>query len=677
MKKNFKNVLIVLLAAVCSADEDLLPIFEADKIVVTATRTESQRADIPAAMDIISKEEIATTNARTITEVLAKNSTLDVFSYTAALSSVNMRGFAPELSHIKHHILLIDGRRAGAVNLSTLLLGNVERIEVLKGPASSLYGSEAMAGVINIITRKSVETIESKIDLEGGSFGYWKSDLITGGALNEKFNFDFTFTAFGSDYYQVPKFSAGNWQWNGGDWKGNSNKNYNSSIRVGYTINENHSLNLASNLFFARDVNYFGDIYGTFGPSKEDMDRYSLDLFYQGKAGKQQFLIRGFMIKDSDIYYSNYDPMTWTEIQWYKSNVSSSNYLGLQLQNTFRVLDNNQLTFGFDYNYDNVVVKVYQPSGDRMSPYTPDNDKENYAGFVEDKISLFNNQVILTLGGRYDLYILKSLSTSYFDPTLYRVGKETLERFNPRAGLVYKVKEWGRFHSSMGTAFVVPEPLKKAGSYTSAWGYSYYGNPDLKPEKSFSYDAGCEITVSVLNLDLTYFYTDVKDKIQEKIISDTEYSYENIVKAKIRGVEQSFSFALGRLVKIDRIINLYSNITYLLKAEDITNKRDIYHVAKVKMNFGIDYQDQKLNGRLNFRYVGRMKEDNLYAIIYPGQTEVTYGDFMVTDIHIGYGITPRLMLHGKVNNLFNQAYEEKPGYPMPARNISAGISVTF
>jgi vitamin B12 transporter len=678
MKKILTNVLIMLFAAICRAEDEELPVFESEKIVITATRYEVNRKDVSAVMDVISKDEIEKTNANTVTEVLAKNSAVDVIFYPSALSTVSLRGFAPEIEQIKHHVLLIDGRRAGAVNLATMFLSDIERIEVLKGPASSLYGSEAMAGVINIITQKSQGKIETKVDLEGGNFGYWRSNVLTGGAINERLNFDFTLTGIGSHYYEVPKFSIGDWKWKGDTWKGNSYKNYNGSIRAGYNINENHSLNLRSDLFLARDVRYFGDIYGINGPGRKNMDRYSVDLSYQGVIRNNLVFIKGFLAKDKDLIYSNQDFQNWPpeEVPWYKSNLSSSDYAGLQIQNTIKVPIFNQLTFGFDYNYDKTNSKVYNPDGSRTSPFNPDNQKENFAGFMEDKLSFTDNKLILTVGSRYDLYILKTLATPYLISSQYRFGKEALESVNPRAGAVYKFKDVARFHSSLGTAFIVPNPIEKAGSYTF-WGITYYGNPDLKPERSLSFDAGCEFTVSVLNMDFTYFHTDVKDKIERKIITDTESSYENIAQAEIRGIENTFSVMLGQLLKMNGIIRVYSNATYLFKAEDITNNRDIYNVAKMKINCGLDYRDEKFNGRINFRYMGKMKESNMFTSVYIGKTEVTYGDFMIADFYLSYAITSVLSVNCKVNNMFNKIYQEKPGYPMPGRNFIAGIAVTF
>ena len=110
--------------------------------------------------------------AADLTDVLKKNAGVDVVQYSGALSGIGIRGFRPQFSGInKRSLLLIDGRPSGVTNLATLLLDNVERIEVLKGAASAVYGSSAMGGVVNVITRQSRGKIGGNARVGGGSFG--------------------------------------------------------------------------------------------------------------------------------------------------------------------------------------------------------------------------------------------------------------------------------------------------------------------------------------------------------------------------------------------------------------------------------------------------------------------------------------------------------------------------
>ena len=128
----------------------------AESLVVTGRRVETRRSETPQKIEIVGAEDIERSVASDITDVLKKNAGVDVVQYNGVLSGVGIRGFRPETSGInKRSLLLIDGRPSGVTNLATLLVDNVDRIEIMKGPASSVYGASAMGGVINVITKHS------------------------------------------------------------------------------------------------------------------------------------------------------------------------------------------------------------------------------------------------------------------------------------------------------------------------------------------------------------------------------------------------------------------------------------------------------------------------------------------------------------------------------------------
>jgi outer membrane receptor protein involved in Fe transport len=686
MRKEFILFYFLFFSSFAFAITPTYKLIPGEEIVVTATRIKSKKRDIPGVIDVITKEDIKKTKATTITELLKKNIGLDVIEYPSILSGVNLRGFRPELpSPIKHLSLLVDSRRAGVSNLSTILLDDIEKVEILKGPASSLYGAEAMAGVINIITKKSKEKIEGKVEIEDSSFDSWKRSLSVGGALiTKKLDFDLYLTEIRKGNYEVPKYKVGNFKWEGGVWKGNNYKIYNHITRIGYLFNKNHSLNVRGDVFWGDEINSAGDIYGNYGLGKNEIKRNSFDLSYEGKIKKHQWLAKLFFAKEKSLDYSNKDYSYWPpkDVPWYKSFLNCTEYLGSQLQDTISLPLNNQLTFGVDYNHDKSISEAYHPDGRRKSPYYLDDEKINWGFFCENKSSFFQEKITTLLGGRYDFYTLKTLDTPYFAFTPYKAGEEELSSFNPRGGIVFKPNKAARFHFSLGSAFVVPKPYEKTGYYTS-WGTLYRGNPKLKPEKSLSYDLGCEFNLFPLNFELSYFHTDLKDKISSKKMTATEVTYENIGKAEMSGIENTLSLHLGELFHIKSDLRLYSYLTYLIKARDITNKKDLENVAKVKLNSGIEFDHRRLSGRINFRYVGEMKEENWYRF-YRGrggdpylEDKIEYGDFTVTDLNLSYRINKNLTVNCKIENLFNRFYEEKPGYPMPARNVSTGVIIKF
>lgn len=162
-------------------------------MVVTARRAEAKIEETPQRIEIIGTKQIESTPSLDLTDTLKKNSSVDVIQYPGNLSGIGIRGFRPEFSGInKHSLLLIDGRPAMGTNLSLINMDRVERIEVLKGPASALYGSQAMGGVVNVITRESKGPLNGFGQIAYGSYDTKQLKGAIGGALNEFFDFDYS-----------------------------------------------------------------------------------------------------------------------------------------------------------------------------------------------------------------------------------------------------------------------------------------------------------------------------------------------------------------------------------------------------------------------------------------------------------------------------------------------------
>src|SRR6185503_7274481 len=169
----------------------------AESVVVTARRAETRLAETPQKVEVVDSVDIERSVAADLTDVLKKNAGVDVVQYSGVLSGIGIRGFRPQLSGInKRSLLLIDGRPSGVTNLAELLLDGVERIEVLKGAASAVYGSSAMGGVVNVIRRQSHGKIGGNVRIGGGSFGTTDLAGRAGGSASARIDFDATATLF-------------------------------------------------------------------------------------------------------------------------------------------------------------------------------------------------------------------------------------------------------------------------------------------------------------------------------------------------------------------------------------------------------------------------------------------------------------------------------------------------
>src|SRR5690606_12724590 len=144
------------------------------------------------------RTDLERTPARELAGVLKRTTPIDIIEFPGLLSGVSVRGFRPQYSGLNPRtLILVDGRPAGTTNLATLDLTDVERVEVLKGPASALYGSSAMGGVVNVVTRQSRGPLQGHLEGGYGSFGSYRGAVTAGGSVSNRLDFDFSATTEG------------------------------------------------------------------------------------------------------------------------------------------------------------------------------------------------------------------------------------------------------------------------------------------------------------------------------------------------------------------------------------------------------------------------------------------------------------------------------------------------
>ncbi len=658
------SVLIVVCVAPASAGDDAE---DMEEIVVTAARTEVPKKEVPQVVDVITSEEIEATAGDTLSEQLKKNSSVDVIEYPGALSGISIRGFRPEFSGItKHSLLLIDGRPAGATNLATILMDNVERIEVLKGPASSLYGAEAMGGVINVITRKTTGPLSGSAELGGGSFDTNFEKLAAGGRLVDWLDFDLTLR----NYTQVSDMKLGGGE---GIRPGTSYRTRYGSLRLGSDLSPGWRLDIKGDLYRGIDIETPGALfYGDLQQSRKDIVRYGGDMQLKRVWGRNESRLTVFASKESSEYYKkyvyDYSVGSYVSAEPYRNYESTTRWLGVQIQNATH-WRTHQFTLGADYQGIEEERKSYRQDGTRKAPYSPDDERENWAVFGDTSWRFLDNRLILNAGIRYDYFDVETKETPY--KTDFYPASENFDTVNPRFGIKYLISSVLNLHSTLGKAFVPPNAYQMAGYSERIVGDTTMitrGNPDLGPEKSWTWDIGIGLDRNDwgLALDTTYFLTKVDDKITRKK-EDNITTFENAVEARMEGLEVELNWDAGVFFKWDRSVSLFSNATRLFEA---TEKRpgeeedDIHNVARWKVNYGISYDDGRINTRLLARYVGSRKDYDWYS---PGYPEITYKGFTVVDLVAGIKFKRQHEVTLKVNNIFDEYYYEKPEFPLSGR----------
>jgi vitamin B12 transporter len=645
-----------------------------DEMVVTATRSREKIETIPAKVEVINQLMLESTVAETLTEQLKKNASISVIEYPGALAGIGIRGFRPEFSGItKHSLILVNGRPAGATNLATILSDNVERIEVLKGPASSLYGAEAMGGVVNIITKKSTGNLNGRAEFGMGSFDTNFQKASLGGSLNQWFDFDIS----GRHFNQVDDLEMGNGHTrpNTGYDSGNGN------MRIGANLGENWRADAGYDLYFGRDIETPGDLFnGDTKSGHKDLDRHGYDFTLSGELSPDNTIsLTAYKTRESADYYKHY--IGWSkpvQVEPFRSYDYTIDWWGVQAkdEHSWR---GHRFIIGIDYQDIDKENRSFNQDGSRKAPYSPDESRENWAGYLETIWKFFDRRLTLTAGARYDTFDVKTHKTPY--KTDFHPGSETFSTWSPRAGINYLCDSGLRLHATIGQAFVPPTAAQLAGYSERVVGGVVMitkGNSNLDPETSTTYDFGIGYKQPDWGLafDITYFHTDVDDKISRVKIGNIT-TYENSLDAEMDGLETMFSFDLGALMRWNRTLEFYLNSTYMFDyEEDLPNgqRRDIYNVAEYTFNYGVQYKDDLFDARLHCRSQGEMKDTDWNAAGYP---EITYPTFTVVDLTAGVTFLEHHKCILKIDNLFDEYYYEKKGYPKPGRAFYVSYRYEF
>ena len=538
------SVLLGLSSPVYAQDIQNNDVINTPDVVVTATRTQEEVKAVPQTVEVITKEDIEQLGATDVYSALRLAANVDVTSAGMAGHNVMIRGMSTN-----HTLILIDGKRFAGEDTSAtqnvyalgrLSLSNIERIEIVRGSASAQYGSDALGGVINIITKKSKEP-SVMVGISTGSESinnYYHIDFGKQGNFSSTFDMRFSDVRKnmqagdeGSNYYgPIQDFNFA------GTWDLGNNKEI--DLTLGY-YNEHTKADYA-------DKYTSTGVFQTSKDKKEwyDYRRYDYSLGYSGKTDNSDYMIRTFysrLDKENNLYnYRNNFPEPMENIlgsMYPKYDWDKSTYTlwGIEGKNTVQLSDNHLLTFGGEYRQNKVEGTRLSDGGDNVhqvsqsgngimsNKYYSDKEINTWAGYIQDEWQV-NDKLLVIPSVRYD-------HDSSFG------GEVT-----PKIGATYFISDNSRIKANWGKGFKAPTISELYMAMHRAMGgqtVNVYGNPDLKPEKSTSWDISFEAEKDNNFGKLTYFNNDVKNLITTKQIGSSYYdqSYVNVDEAEIDGVE--------------------------------------------------------------------------------------------------------------------------------------------
>ncbi len=648
------SVYLVLLAmpGLGNAQDEERPVTTLEEVVVTASRVEEKKKEITSNITVIDEEGIENSSARDLGNLLAEKGIGHIHKYPGALTTIGIRGFRTEPmgNDLKGHVLvLLNGRRAGTGNVAKIMTKNIERVEIIRGPASVEYGSAAMGGIVNVITKRGKDRPHLFLEGRYGSFNHEEGSIGFSGKVRE-FDFSGSFTMEGRDNYET------------GDGDKYYNSGYDSenvSLNLGYEFSPGNHVCVIYHQFDADDVG---------SPSffiRNDLDDYiekfndSIDFIYDGKSpeGLFSWKARYFVGRDRDTWF---DPAYSNPDGW-DDNIPSerkTDQRGAQAQMSVN-REHFIGTIGFDWL--NYKIK---------STWAPQKTKyDNPSSFLLAKVRLFDQQFIISCGLRYDEYEVE----------VKRPPGRTEDGHNmsPRFGLAYLLTEYLKVRANYGEAFVMPSADQMATDYV-IWGTHFLGNPHLDPEKSKTYEGGLDFSHKSISSALTYFHTDFKDKIEVISKPANISTWENIGKATISGLEGEFSYDVGSPFDWDFEIKPYASFIYFTNYRDKETGEDLTYISDWHVSTGITISDLKgLSANLNFAYIGAQKVDDWESGISPPPVRKK-GGFTVANLTVSNRILDfkkygGLTLRGEIQNLFDKDYEYLKGYPMPGRSFFLGL----
>lgn len=607
-----------------------------DEITVTATRIETTVKEVPSSVTVISRTEIEKKQKSTVLEVLRGLPGIDVARSGGAgqTTSIFIRG-----ANAEHTLVLIDGVEMNdpispgrAFDFANISVDNIERIEIVRGPQSTLYGSDAIGGVINIITKKGKGTPSGFLSASGGSFNTFeeKAGLSGGGEL---FNY-----SIGLSRLDTSGISAAGGKYGNTEKDGYQNTSF--STRLGLTPLENLDMDLTLRYIYARsDV----DNCGGAGCDDPNHTNYTKQLFLRAQARLLLFndiweQKLGFSLSDHQRNDNNdTDPANPNDLV---RSYFDSRFFKVDWQHDLHLHETNTLILGFQTEEDQGKSNFYSESA--FGPFESRLDKKTARTsgyYLQDKISI--NDFNATLGARLDEHSIFGSAPTY------------------RIGLAYFFKDAGiRLKSTYGTGFKAPSVYQL---------FSSFGNTNLSPEKSIGWDIGLEknLLQDKLVLGATYFINQFENLIDFNSATST---YRNIGEAESKGVEL---FVTARPYND---LSIKGNYTFT-ETEDKSTGRALLRRARDKFGLDLIYRFlAKGDVDLGIVYVG--KRDDRDFSTFPAQP-VVLDAYTLVNLAVAYDILKNIKAFVRADNIFDKDYEEVKGYGTYGISAFGGIKVSF
>ena len=663
---------------------DSIPNNELNEVIITGTKTKRQLSLIPLPAKIISEDQIKKTNSSRLKDILDEQVGIIIVSDFGGGEGIQIQGLDSEYILILMDGLPIIGRQSGTLDLNRIAIGNIKQIELIKGSSSSLYGSEALGGVVNLISSDNKDSLSLNFDYKFASYNTNDINLSTGIISKDGKKFNIFINSYSSDGY---------------DLDNTDNLNTIDPFK-NYTVHLKYSFK-KENLFFSSSARVF-----------DEKQNFKIDENYFGNNNilewnsnsRINYKISDSFNIESDIYLTSYNS---------QEKISSNSMdqeegffdqflLKTEVRTIIDLWNRDKLTLGLGF---------YDESLSRNN-------------FYKNKVSQYSINLFSQLEG------FISNNTNYIIGARYDDYNNYKSQISPRIAIRTKLFEDVFFKSSIGRGFKAPDFRQLYFNFSnSTVGYSVIGfnvvneviyeltknnqivnlvvpieefNEELKPESSFSINAGFKYYPSNnVKFEINLFRNDIDNLIDYKVIANKKngqnvFSYFNLNKVYTQGIESTFNFKPNR--KLDIILGYQfleakdKNIADSIKDGEIYARESLnspsfklmpkdyfglYNRSKHTFNFKI-YFEAKNNLSINLRSKYRTKyglfdsNGNDFLDIYD---EFVKG-YLISDFALLKNINSSLSLSLGADNLFN--YKDSQNITnLPGRIVYVKINLTI
>lgn len=640
---------VLLFSQIISSQEkiiektDVQGLYKLSEVVVSATKNRTSTLELANSVTVIDSAEIANRNSYNVFDLL-KNEYGVSFTRQGGpgtLSNISIRG-----GNADYTLVLVDGIE---VNLSSdpsnvydfafLSTDNIQSIEILRGPQSTLYGSNSLSGVVNVITRKGNGKPNFSLLTEAGSYKTYRTSLGLNGSVSD-FNYSVTLGRTKSDGFSAASEKYGNFEKDG-------YQKDNISSRFGYNFGRIAELNLFMNYNNSKsNYDQFGGKFGDDPTYIFNQEEFSfrgegkLNLF----EGKWNQKIGASIIRNIRKYSFDVSEFNFAS--------SRSLYDGRKTkfdwQNNFNLNKNNLLTLGFETEKEETVSEYYYFSTFfNSTSIFPKKESNTFGIYLQNQFN-FGQNFFGTIGVRLDKHDKFGSAFTYRLAPAYIIW-QTCTKLKATFGSGFKAP----------SLFNLYDPV--------------FGNPDLHPEKSLGFDAGVEqfLAHNLISVGVTYFQNNYNDLLGY----DQNYRTINVKKAKANGIE---TYLTSKLTN-DFVFKMNYTFTNAKDESDgvLEVNRKLVRRPEHKIGSYFSYNfSQRINSNFEILYVGK-REDLVFDNITFASSRIKLDPYVLINFAAHYQLLDFIVLNLRLENILDSDYEEVYGYATPGFSIYGGIKLSL